>query len=75
MNIEQLIEALRQYPANAVIKCGLSVPELYINTVANLSISGDNADPTKCTTVRLVTAAPPRVANANPNASGPVPTS
>lgn len=60
MNIEQMIEALRQFPANAVLKCGLSVPDLFINTVANLSISGDHEDPKQSTSVRLVCTAPPR---------------
>ena len=77
MTIEQMIEALRQYPGSAILKCGLSVPDMYINTVANLSISGDHADVKQCTSVRLVVTAPPREAlnNANPNPSGPVPAS
>lgn len=58
MTVEQLIEAIRPFPANAEIKCGLSIPSMYINTVANLSISGDHVDQTKCSIVRLVTAAP-----------------
>jgi hypothetical protein len=72
MTIEQLIEALRQFPQNATIKCGLSVPDIYINSVANLSISGDHEDASKCTNVRLVCTAPPRAQYANPNPSGPV---
>jgi len=58
MTVEQLIEALQAFPATAEIKCGLSIPSLYINTVANLSISGDNVDPKQCRMVRIVTAAP-----------------
>jgi len=75
MTIGEMIEALRQYNTNATLKCGLSVPDMFINTVANLSISGDHADPTQCTSVRLVCTAPPRETNANPNDSGPVPAS
>ena len=58
MNVEQLIEALRKFPANAQIKCGISIPALYINTIANMSISGDQVDPSQCQYVRIVTAAP-----------------
>lgn len=58
MIIQELIAHLQSFPETAEIKCGIRIPTLYINTVANLSISGDHVDPTKCTMIRIITAAP-----------------
>jgi hypothetical protein len=58
MTIEELIEALSNYPADAQIKCGISIPSLYINTVANMSVSGNHVEPQKCDAVRIILAAP-----------------
>lgn len=58
MTVRELANALDSFPGDALIKCGLSIPSLYINTVANLSISGNTEDPGKTTVVRIVTQAP-----------------
>lgn len=58
MTVRELANALDNYPGDAIIKCGLSVPSLYINTVANLSISGNTERAQDSTVVRIVAAAP-----------------
>ncbi len=58
MTVRELANALDSFPGDAIIKCGLSIPMLYINTVANLSISGDTVDPAESTVVRIVAQAP-----------------
>ena len=58
MTILELKQALDQFPDGATIKCGLSIPNLYINSVANMSISGDGETPESSSTVRLIAAAP-----------------
>jgi len=58
MKIAELIEALQKYNAEARVQAGLSIPTLFINTVANLSIVGDQAEPEKCEVVRIIAATP-----------------
>jgi hypothetical protein len=59
MKVRDLANALDAFPGDAEIQCGLSVPSMYINTVANLSISGNTVNPAETTVVRIIAAAPP----------------
>ena len=72
MKIRELLEALQPYNSEAEIQVGLSVPELYINVKANLSIGGNAIDPGACTVVRIVSTAPPSNPNASTNIEGPI---
>lgn len=74
MKVRELANHLDQFPGDAEIQCGLSVPSLFINTVANLSISSDTNDPSEAKVVRIIAAAPlsPRVHDADTNNKGAV---
>ncbi len=60
MTVGELVKALDDYDPAATIEVGLSVPDLFINTRANLSISGNDPNPGRCSIVRIAVTAPPR---------------
>ncbi|MCI0564666.1 MAG: hypothetical protein MN733_39870 [Nitrososphaera sp.] len=59
MTISEFRAALAKYPADAKLVVGINIPELYINTHANLSVSGNTVNPDECTLVQLLATAPP----------------
>jgi len=60
MTVGEIREALDKYPADATFRVGISIPDLYINTVANAGITGNNVDPGACTEIRFVANVPER---------------
>jgi len=60
MTIGELREALDKFPEDATLRVGISIPDLYINTVANGAITGNHVDPAQCTEVRFVATVPER---------------
>lgn len=60
MKLQELLEALKPYNPEAEIIVGLSVPDLFINVRANLSVTCNADDAADCTEVRLITTALPR---------------
>ncbi len=64
MKLQELIEALEPFNPDAEMMIGLSVPDLFINVKASLTIGGNTEDPATCNEVRLVATAPSRL-NAN----------
>lgn len=87
MNVGEIREALDKFPADASFRVGISIPDLYINTVANASITGNTAEAEDCTEVRFVANVPERTPpmfrpltpaeseDANTNLEGSVPAS
>lgn len=60
MTRKELQDILDNYPEDATIVVGVTIPDLYINTVANASVSGNNVDTSKCTKVQLLAEVPSR---------------
>lgn len=65
MTIAEFKEALGQYPDDAQLVVGISIPDLYINTVANGSLTGNNVKPDECTKVQFLANVPPRTPQFN----------
>lgn len=60
MNVGEFKKALDSYPEDARLVLGISIPELYINTIANGSVTGDHVNPAECTRVQILATAPPK---------------
>ena len=63
MTVGEIREALAQYPADAKFRVAISIPDLYINTVANASITGNTVKPEDCSELRFVAMVPERMPN------------
>lgn len=73
MTVGEFRKALDSYPDGAKIVMGISIPELYINTVAHGKITGDTVDPSQCSVIQILAVAPPRQ-HANTGQQGAVQT-
>lgn len=78
MTIGELKKALDTYPEDATLVVGVSVPDLFINAVANGSITGNAIKPEECTKVQFLAQVPTRFPftfgpkDADPNSEGAV---
>lgn len=81
MKIAELIEALQTYPQDADVVVGVTIPDLFINAIANGSIIGNAVRPQDCSKVQFLATVPSRnpftvrteaPKNANTNEQGAV---
>lgn len=63
MTIKEFKEALDKFPEDAKLVVGVSIPDLFINTVANGSITGNAVQPEQVTKVQLLAEVPSRQPN------------
>jgi len=60
MTVGEILNALSIYPEDAAFRVGVAIPDLFINTMANAAISGNDLKPGECTEVRLIATVPSR---------------
>lgn len=63
MTVGEMKKALDTYPDDAKIVVGIQIPDLYINTIANGSITGNAVKPEESTKVQFLASVPPRMPN------------
>lgn len=61
MTIGEMKTALDNYPDDAILVVGIQIPDLYINTIANGTITGNAVKADECTKVQFLASVPPRL--------------
>lgn len=60
MTIAELKKALNTYPDDAQVVVGVTIPDLFINAIANGSIIGNAVKPEECSKVQFLATVPSR---------------